>query len=108
VSSKPTPAPTHSKASGCAANGRNASLTIVNESVTWQFSPRTVSVTCGTTVTVTNKSNTDHTWTGGSWDSGNLSAGTGRYSYVFRSPGTFSFVCFYHATMTGKVVVSAP
>lgn len=106
--STPTPRPTHTGQTPCATSGRNASLTIVNQTATWQFSPREVDISCGTRVTVTNRSNADHTWTGSSWDSGNLAAGTGSYSYTFRYPGTYSFVCSYHATMTGKVVVSGP
>lgn len=88
-------------------SGKTAALTIINSGVSWQFSPQTVNISCGTKITVTNRSNADHTWTGHSWDSGNLSAGTGSYSYVFRFAGSYSFLCSYHTYMTGKVVVSA-
>jgi plastocyanin len=74
----------------------------------WQFSPRQVGVRCGDRVTVVNHSDADHTWTGSSWDSGNLTtSGAGAdYSYTFHFRGNFDFVCSYHPSMSGRVVVS--
>ena len=103
---KPKPKPTSAAPKGCAVSGQTASLAMVNQAgFTWQFSPREVDVHCGTKVTVINKSSTDHTWTGNTWDSGNVASGAS-YSYVFRFAGSYSFVCTYHPNMTGKVVVS--
>jgi len=48
-------------------SGKTAALTIINSGVSWQFSPQTVNIGCGTKITVTNRSNADHTWTGSSW-----------------------------------------
>ena len=110
-SSQPKPSATRSSTSGCAPTGHTATLTIDNEPTTpdapYQFQPRTLTVGCGTKVTVTNDSTVSHTWTASnhSWDSGNLDQRQS-YSYTFRSVGTFSFICAYHSYMTGMVTVT--
>lgn len=70
------------------------------------FSPASVSVAVGGTVTWTNASDRDHTATAddGSFDSDVMAAGR---SYQFRFPkaGTVSYRCLIHSGMTGTVNV---
>ena len=72
------------------------------------FSPKSLTVKVGTTVTATNLDSTPHTWTSGpaSFDSGNLDQGKS-YSFTFKTPGTFTYVCTYHKAMVGTVVVTS-
>ena len=72
----------------------------------FEFTPATVNVDVGDTVTWTNRGPTLHTATAddGSFDSGNLDRGE-RYSKTFSSAGTFSYICKPHPFMTGRVVV---
>ena len=63
----------------------------------------------GTTVKVINDEGA-HTWTGSSWDSGNLNP-QDTYSFTFNTPGTYNYICEYHADaplfMKGTVTVTA-
>jgi plastocyanin len=71
------------------------------------FQPVSVSVSKGGTVTWTNNDSSPHTVTAadGSFDSGNMAPGA-TYSHTFTSVGTFSYVCSYHSSMNGSVVVT--
>src|SRR5687768_4659164 len=70
------------------------------------FSPRTVEVRVGDTVTWTNRDGVAHTATAqnGSFDTGLLAEGESG-SVRFRSAGTYRYVCTPHPQMTGTVVV---
>jgi plastocyanin len=70
------------------------------------FSPSSLTVTAGTTVTWTNNDNITHTVTAddNSFDSGNMSAGA-TFSHMFTTVGTYSYHCAIHASMTAKIVV---
>ena len=72
------------------------------------FSPGSLSVVTGSTVTWTNSDTTIHTVTAdnGGFNSGNIAIGA-TYSMVFSSAGTFSYHCILHPEMTGKVMVTA-
>ena len=72
------------------------------------FSPKALTVKVGTTVTATNLDSTPHTWTSGpaSFDSQNLDQGKS-FSFTFKTPGTFTYVCTYHKAMVGTVVVTS-
>ena len=72
------------------------------------FSPATVTVSVGDTVTWTNNDGVAHTATanGGSFDTGNIGGGSSD-SVTFDTAGTFAYHCKIHAAMTGKVVVQA-
>ena len=93
--------------------GASAALTIedqpTNVNQPHQFMPRTLTVTCGTKVTITDNSrNVSHSWSSSRnvWDSGTLHF-KGTYSYTFRSVGTFAFMCHFHPSyMSGSVTVS--
>lgn len=71
------------------------------------FSPSTITVTAGTTVTWTNKDGVAHTVTSntGSFDSGSINP-NGTYSHMFSTAGTFPYKCTIHPTMTATVIVN--
>ncbi|MBI2861359.1 MAG: cupredoxin domain-containing protein [Chloroflexi bacterium] len=78
----------------------------------YSFSPQTITITAGTTVTWTNVGKAPHTTTNNTtaptWDSGTVSPGQS-FSRTFDTPGTFPYVCVFHQTfgMIGTVVVLA-
>lgn len=71
------------------------------------FSPQSLTVKAGTTVTTTNRDNTSHTWTatGGAFDSHDLTQGKS-FAFTFTKAGTFRYVCSIHSSMTGTVIVT--
>ena len=86
-----------------AAAGEAAQVRIINMA----FSPATLTVTAGTTVTWVNRDADAHSVE--SRDKGFTSSpllNTGdKYSYTFTTPGTYAYYCAVHASMTGKIVV---
>jgi plastocyanin len=74
--------------------------------VDFAFSPSSISVPVGTTVTWTNVGNAPHTATSetGVFDSGRLNK-NGTYSYTFNYAGTFRYLCKIHPEMRGTVQV---
>jgi plastocyanin len=77
-------------------------VTIMN----FSFSPATIDVKAGDTVTWRNSDGADHTATGKAFDTGVLSKGS-RGSFTFKQAGTFSYVCTIHPSMHGAVRVAA-
>jgi plastocyanin len=73
------------------------------------FSPATLKVTVGTTVTWTNQDTDAHTvtsaGTGGPLHSAAL-ATHAAYSYTFTKPGTYAYLCTIHPFMTATVEVT--
>jgi plastocyanin len=71
------------------------------------FSPSTITITAGTTVTWTNKDGVAHTVTSttGLFDSGSISTNE-TYSHLFSTAGTFPYLCTVHPTMTATVKVN--
>ena len=69
------------------------------------FSPDTITVTKGTTVTWTNKDSAAHTVKGTGFISGTLNQGQ-TYSQTFNEAGTFEYECSIHPGMRGKVIVT--
>ncbi|MET8956757.1 cupredoxin family copper-binding protein [Streptomyces sp. NPDC004533] len=73
------------------------------------FSPTTLKVKAGTTVTWTNQDTDPHTVTstgsGGPLHSAAL-ATHATYSYTFTKPGTYAYLCTIHPFMTGTVEVT--
>ncbi len=95
--------------SGAPPAASTSSKPVAGNSVTisnFAFSPATVTVAVGTTVTWTNKDSVAHTVTSdtGAFDSGNLSP-NGTYSYKFTTSGTFPYHCGIHTYMKGTVIV---
>ena len=74
------------------------------------FNPSTRTVTVGTTVEWVNQDPFAHTTTRSAspetWDSGTLNAG-GRFSRLFNTAGSFSYICNIHGVaMSGTIVVN--
>ena len=71
------------------------------------FSPSTLTVKVGTTVTWTNKDSVDHTITSDTnvFDSGNMGSGD-TFSYTFTTAGTFVYHCTVHPSMIGTIIVT--
>ncbi len=94
---RPTPAPT------AAAGGGSGAVTLAG----FAFSPSSLTVKAGTTVTWTNHDGVTHTVTadGGSFDSGHLASGA-TFSRTFATAGTFSYHCAIHPSMTGTITVT--
>ena len=72
----------------------------------FEFSPSSVTVNVGDTVTWVNIGPTVHTATGSGFDTGNLAKGESG-SHTFTSAGTFSYLCTPHPFMKASVTVVA-
>lgn len=73
----------------------------------FNFSPPTIYISRGTTVTWLNYDNTNHTVTGDNGGPKSPSLGPGKnYSYTFKDIGTFPYHCQFHTTMMGNVIVT--
>jgi plastocyanin len=72
------------------------------------FSPATLTIGVGDTVTWRNADDRPHTVTSesGVFDSGNLDEGVG-FSFTFSEPGTYTYRCDYHPDMQATIVVEA-
>jgi YVTN family beta-propeller protein len=71
------------------------------------FSPATVTIAAGESVTWTNMDPTDHTTTSDSlvWDSEAMPPGA-TFTTTFDQPGTFTYTCEIHPFMHGTVIVT--
>ncbi len=80
------------------------SLSIAN----FAFAPATLKVKVGTAVTWTNNDGAPHTVTAadGSFASGRLGTGAS-FSFTFATPGTYTYHCAIHSSMTGTITVSS-
>ena len=74
----------------------------------YSFSPGTLTVPVGTTVSWTNRDETVHTVVaqdaGHTFKSGGLDTDD-KFSFTFDKPGTYVYLCTVHPYMTGKIVV---
>ena len=97
-----TAAATSASTSTPGAGAKSASVTIKD----FEFTPATVTIAVGGTVTWTNNGPSTHTATAddGSFDSGNLSQGK-TFSHTFQAAGTFTYHCSIHPFMTATVIV---
>ena len=70
------------------------------------FTPNTLTVSAGTTVTWGNNDVTAHTTTadGGQWNSNDINSG-GTFSVTLNAPGTYTYHCMIHSFMKGTIVV---
>ena len=73
------------------------------------FSPSTLTVAVGTIVTWVNRDGDAHTVEsrGKTFASSPLLNTGDKYSYTFTTPGTYEYYCGVHASMMGKIVVTA-
>jgi plastocyanin len=72
------------------------------------FSPASLTISVGDTVTWRNADDRPHTVTSndGVFDSGNLDEGQG-FSFTFTEPGTYAYLCEYHTEMQATIIVEA-
>lgn len=107
TSSEATPTPTASVAATASpvSDATSAAVEIKN----FAFSPATITVKKGTTVTWTNQDSMNHTVTSDAGIIGGPNSqqfGQGQtYSFTFSDLGTYSYSCQIHPKMTGTVVV---
>jgi plastocyanin len=70
------------------------------------FTPNTVDMKVGETVTFVDKDEIAHTATAeGSFDSGTLREGA-RFAFKATQAGTYDYVCVFHPGMTGRISVT--
>lgn len=77
--------------------------------MSFAFSPQTLTISPGSTVIWTNSDSVAHTVvsdTGNEIDSPNLAQGES-YSHIFTIPGTYTYHCSIHPSMTGTIVVTS-
>lgn len=77
----------------------------------FQFGPKTITVKAGTTVTWTNEDSFDHSVQIDSLSLNGASFGPQTlptsFSHQFDKPGTYSYLCGIHNSMTGSVIVTS-
>lgn len=83
-----------------ANNNSQMNISISN----FSFNPSSLNIKSGTTVTWMNNDNTAHTVTGNGFNSGQIQPG-GSFQFTFNSPGTYTYHCSIHPSMTGKIIV---
>jgi plastocyanin len=100
-----TPAPPAVTAPSQAGVAHKAAAQSVNMG-DFFFSPASVTISVGDTVTWHNSGQAPHTATAndGSFDTGTINAG-GSGSHTFSTAGTFSYICTIHPNMKGTVRV---
>lgn len=113
----PTPTPSATVVPATPASGASAtpaggatSAPATGSTVTidnYAYSPTTLTVSAGTTVTWVNNDTVAHTVTAddGSFDSGNIAVGAS-YTHTFTSAGKISYHCNYHPNMVATIVVN--
>src|SRR5260370_18080160 len=107
----PTPTPTTGTTPTATPSGPTKAISIGTFHGTFGFSPATITIKVGTTVTWTNNTGTPHTVTsddGTSFDSGintPLSPSGGTFSHTFTKAGTFSYHCQIHPFMVATVIL---
>jgi amicyanin len=72
----------------------------------FSFTPQTLTVHAGTTVTWVNSDDVPHTVTSNDKKFKSPALDTGdKFSHTFSAPGTYDYYCSVHPKMTGKIVV---
>lgn len=105
----PTTAPTTAPSPTAGSGGAQASVKIGGVG-TYSFSPSTMSVKVGTTVTWTNTTQAPHTVTSDSGDpasiNGSLDSSGSTFSFTFTQAGTYNYHCSVHPYMTATITVT--
>jgi plastocyanin len=87
---------------------QGATVYIVETPISWQYSPRNITVVIGVNNTVTwvSRSTSFDTITsdGGLFESGPIRPGSS-FTHAFASPGDYGYHCAYHPWMVGRVTV---
>jgi plastocyanin len=88
------------------ANGQPSAATAEVKIDNFSFTPQTLTVAVGTTVTWTNRDDIPHTVvsTDGVFKS-KVRDTDEKFSYTFTKAGTYPYFCSVHPKMTGKIVV---
>jgi plastocyanin len=72
------------------------------------FTPKSVTVKAGTTVTWTNQDDIPHTVTSTTKQFRSKALDTDdKFTFTFSTPGTYDYFCSLHPKMTGTIVVEA-
>jgi plastocyanin len=73
------------------------------------FTPQTMTLKAGTTVTWTNKDDIPHgvAWTNNAFAKSAALDTDDTYSLTFTTPGTYQYFCYLHPHMVGTLVVQA-
>lgn len=92
--------------SGGTATTAGSDTTNAVSIASFAFSPPSLTVKVGATVTWTNNDTVTHTVVAddGSFKSGDLGQGAS-YQFTFKTAGTYTYKCSIHPSMTGTVVV---
>ena len=87
------------------AGGPASAVSIDN----FTFTPQSMTVKAGTTVTWTNKDDIPHgvAWTNNAFAKSNALDTDDSYSLTFTTPGTYQYFCYLHPHMVGTLVVQA-
>jgi plastocyanin len=90
-----------------AANAQQAPATNVDVKIdNFSFSPATLTVSPGTTITWTNRDDIPHTVVSDDkFFKSKVLDTDEKFSYTFSKSGTYPYFCSIHPKMTGKVVV---
>jgi plastocyanin len=104
VSAGPATPVSTGPAAGAGSSGDAISIEMKN----FSFSPQETTIKVGTKITWTNMDSAGHDVKAadGSWGSDTLTQGQS-FSHVFDKPGTYAYVCTFHARMTGTIIVTA-
>lgn len=74
--------------------------------INFEFSPQTLSIKVGDTVTWTNQDSIRHDIKSNDGNFYSIPLDTGQtYSFTFNQPGTFDYRCGLHPTMEGTIIV---
>lgn len=86
----------------------SAQDTVTISIVDFAFSPSSMTITAGTTVTWVNQGAAVHTATSdtGAFDTGQIAPGQSA-SVTFDTPGTYTYYCAIHPNMTATIVVTS-
>lgn len=107
----PTTAPGGNTPAATATSSGPAMAVSITTGGSFAFSPATITIKVGTTVTWTNNTSVPHTVTsddGTTFDSGlntPIAANGGTFSFTFTKAGTFAYHCQIHPFMKATVVV---
>ncbi|HEY7051376.1 MAG TPA: cupredoxin family copper-binding protein [Mycobacterium sp.] len=109
--SSPSPHARHSSATPAPVTASSTTAPVSGNAVSidnFAFSPATLTVKVGSTVTWTNRDEEPHNVVAndGSFRSHGLDA-QATYSHAFRTPGSYDYICSIHPFMHGTVVVTA-
>lgn len=87
------------------ADGPAGAVSIDN----FTFTPQTLTVKAGTTVTWTNRDDIPHgvAWTNNAFAKSGALDTDDKYTLTFTTPGTYQYFCYLHPHMVGTLVVQA-